>query len=503
LVDGVYSGKGPPGALKICILSDEEYHPWNPQQYLNEYDWELFILNRLNSVRTVQELVKRNFDIYFNLCDASWYEPYPGPEVIKVLEHAEVAFTGADSAFYDPSREDMKRVCRYFGILTPAGVEAYDTVDIKRAATTLHFPLIVKSINSYASMGIDRESRVETFDALAKQSKRIIREFGGALIEEFIDGDEYTLLVVENADDPYDPVVYPPIRYIFPGDETFDHYEAKWVLDKYKRFAHCEDPELTKRLIDAGRKLFIGLNGVGYGRCDIRVNTAGEVFLLEINPNCAILFPFEQITDSSDRVLLEHPEGHRGFLHKIFNAALARQKRLRKKWFVRYSPERGYALFARRAIVVGETILPLEKRPHTLVSRNHVEQTWKPEQQQLFKRHAYPLTDELWVVLSDNPAEWTPINHSCNPNAWWDGLDIVARRSISEGEEITLDYATFHNEVMPEFRCTCGAVECREIIQGTDYLQPYVERYEGHVTDYVKRKRMTSNIIEEIMDRHG
>jgi len=96
MVEPVFSNTGPTGALKICIVSDEDYYPWKPTQHLKDYHWELYFLNLLNSASTVQELVKRDFDIFLNMCDSSWSEPYPGPEVIKILENAEVAFTGAD-----------------------------------------------------------------------------------------------------------------------------------------------------------------------------------------------------------------------------------------------------------------------------------------------------------------------------------------------------------------------------------------------------------------------
>src|SRR5262245_17355356 len=34
-------------------------------------------------------------------------------------------------------------------------------------------------------------------------------------------------------------------------------------------------------------------------------------------------------------------------------------------------------------------------------------------------------------------------NHSCDPNLWWEGpYDLVARRDIAAGEELTNDYAT-------------------------------------------------------------
>lgn len=494
MLEQAFSGKGPEGALKICILCDDEYYPWNPLPFFQDYYWELYYLNALNSVPMVQELVKRDFDIYLNLCDSSWNEPYPGPEVIKALEEAGVAFTGADSAFYDPSREEMKRVCRYYGIRTPESVEAYHEADIDRAAATLCFPLIVKIPNSFGSMGIERNSRVETAEALQEQARRVMGEFGGALIEEFIEGREFTVLIAENSDDPLQPKVYRPIEFVFPPGETFKHFTLKWKDYELLRAEPCDDSTLAERLMEAGRKLFLGLNGVSYGRCDVRVDSSGEIFILEINPNCGIFYSLDE-PGSADLVLMNDSDGHQGFIDLIFRAALARQQRLSPKWFVRYHPERGNALYARQAIAPGEIILPLEKRPHTLVSRSYFQQAWQPEQQQLIARHAYPLTDEVWVMLSDHPAEWTPINHSCDPNAWWRGLDVVARRPISECEEITLDYATFHNEMMPEFPCFCEAPDCRKIIRGTDYLQPFVERYEGHVSDYVKLKR-SERILE-------
>ena len=62
------------------------------------------------------------------------------------------------------------------------------------------------------------------------------------------------------------------------------------------------------------------------------------------------------------------------------------------------------------------------------------------------------------------PEKWEPINHSCDPNTWLEGLNTFARysvyllywykstntdsegparRRIARGEELTIDYATF------------------------------------------------------------
>jgi hypothetical protein len=68
-------------------------------------------------------------------------------------------------------------------------------------------------------------------------------------------------------------------------------------------------------------------------------------------------------------------------------------------------------------------------------------------------------------------------------------LNLAARRKIVVGEEITIDYGTFYNENMEDFACSCNAAECRKMIRGTDYKEPFIERYRGHVSDYVKTRR--------------
>ena len=84
----------------------------------------------------------------------------PGIEVVRTLEAHGVAFTGATSEFYEPSREAMKLACRAEGIDTPAYVLARCEADVERAAEVLRFPLFVKHYSSYSSVDLSRRSRV-------------------------------------------------------------------------------------------------------------------------------------------------------------------------------------------------------------------------------------------------------------------------------------------------------------------------------------------------------
>jgi D-alanine-D-alanine ligase len=453
-----------------------------------EADWTWVELTRATAVQKVIELTHQNFDVFFNLCDGSWDEDRPGIEVVQTLERLGQAFTGGTSEFYDPSREVMKRVCHAWGIDTPGYVLVRNHQDVERAADTLRWPLFVKHPNSYSSIGLTRESRVTTPEALREQVAKMRSAYGDALIEEFIEGTEYTVLIAEDPDDLQHPTTYTPVQWLFPNDETFQHFDMKWI-EYWKLLGQpVQDPELDVRLRDASARFFVGLNGAGYGRTDIRVDAEGRVWMLEMNANPGMYYP-ESDPSGADLALMFDPAGYEGFTRQVVRAAIRRRERARQTWEVLRTNGNGYGLAAARPIRPGERIIAFEETPHVLVTRSHVERSWGEPEASWFSRYAWPLTDEVWVMWQRDPEGWKPINHSCEPNAWLEGLDVVARRAIDPGEEITMDYATFMNERMPSFACACGAPACRGEIRGEDHLADFVARYGDHVSDYVRRKR--------------
>jgi D-alanine-D-alanine ligase len=86
--------------------------PCDPRPYLPDADWQYVALQKSTAVATVVELAGQGFDVFLNLCDGAWGEDRPGIEVVEALERLGVAFTGATSEFYEPSREAMKRLPR-------------------------------------------------------------------------------------------------------------------------------------------------------------------------------------------------------------------------------------------------------------------------------------------------------------------------------------------------------------------------------------------------------
>jgi D-alanine-D-alanine ligase-like ATP-grasp enzyme len=483
--------------LKICLLTDQDLDadpfpsddwPCDPRPFLPEAEWTLLTLQKDAAVGQVVEAVSEGFDLFFNLCDGAWDEGRVGVEVIQTLEQLDVPFTGADSVFFEPTRDMMKRVCVAWGVDTPGYLIAREPDDVERALDLLRFPLIVKHPQSYASVGLTRDSRVTDAASLRSLWGEKVREWGSVLIEEFIDGLEATVLVAEDPADPSSAHAYRPILYRFPEGETFKHYDLKWTDFHGLSTAPVEDPALDELLRRASVDFFLGMRGAGYGRCDIRVGADGRAYMLEINPNCGLYYP-QKDPGSADLILAADPGGHEGFTRRVVDAALARHQRRKTSWRVLPRASRDHGVFAARDVAEGETIVEWDGRAHRVVTRSQMERRLAMPDRDWFARYTWPLSDGVFVTMSDDPREWRPVNHGCDPNVWLEGLDLVARRPIRRGEEILVDYATFHDETMPPFTCTCGSDECRQTVRGDDYLLERVGRYRDHLSDHVARRR--------------
>lgn len=72
--------------------------------------------------------------------------------------------------------------------------------------------------------------------------------------------------------------------------------------------------------------MYLAMNGVGYARVDLRARPNGELVILEINPNCGILYYGPDDRSSTDLPISWDKDGHKGFLERIFRSAILRQK---------------------------------------------------------------------------------------------------------------------------------------------------------------------------------
>ncbi len=313
--------------MRVCVLYDDDTYGFTPAEFMKQYpcEWEMVTLSRpvMEKIRAVAD--QHRFDVYFNLCDGSSDEDYPGLDVVQALETLNLPFTGSDSNFYDPTREHMQAVAEAHGVGFAKGYRISAEKKIDGLVKNLHFPLMVKHPQSYSSIGMTRELRVDDLEQLHAQFRRIASEFGAARVEEFIVGREFNVLVVDNPEDLGQPFVYPPTELIFPVGDEFWHTDIKWDYSVPFEFRQVADPVLAARLQDAGRKMYLAIGGTGYGRCDMRMKADGSIHILEINANAGILYTPEEY-GPADYMILYDKDGYYGFFDRIFRSAIVRQK---------------------------------------------------------------------------------------------------------------------------------------------------------------------------------
>ena len=71
---------------------------------------------------------------------------------------------------------------------------------------------------------------------------------------------------------------------------------------------------------------------------------------------------------------------------------------------------------------------------------------------------------------------WRFLNHSCDPNAAFDGTVLRALRPIAAGEQVTFHYAATEYVMAVPFVCGCGAPDCLGQVSGYRDLGPDARR---------------------------
>ena len=85
------------------------------------------------------------------------------------------------------------------------------------------------------------------------------------------------------------------------------------------------------------------------------------------------------------------------------------------------------------------------------------------------------------------------INHSCDPNTWLvNEITLVARRDISAGEEVTIDFVMYwepDDEECQPWECHCGSALCRKVFTSRDWRREELhERYGNHFSPYINER---------------
>ena len=462
--------------MKICVLqpdyskSDVDYGHYDPKrdltQILAPHEVEHVQINKLTTFRQLRELAKQGYDLFFNLIEGYLHWDIPSIDVVHSLDRLQLPYTGPNAELYDPPKVLMKYIAHISGVKTSPHVVVTSLDQVEQVARTLRFPLFVKPAHAGDSLGVDVHSRVTNVDELRAKVADTLPEYPELLVEQYIDGRELTVLVIGDPTAHGKVRAFRPVEWVFDSEPRFKTYAHKTSELHPDANVPVTDEALVKQLHEAAIAVFNGFNAVGYARMDFRLDPNGDLYFLEVNFSCSIFYA-DGYEGSADYILKHDGIGQAGFARLVVAEALARHKRKVRPFRIEGSPISGYGIHATRALAKGETVFHGEERAQRIVTRSHVERTWAPSELESFKHYAYPISDEVFILWDSNPSEWAPQNHSCDPNTEFVGLDVVARREIATGEELTLDFATMLSETSATFACRCGSANCRGVVGGT------------------------------------
>jgi D-alanine-D-alanine ligase len=229
-------------------------------------------------------------------CVVNFFEGFtadPAAEITcaAILEQKHIPFTGNSSAVLSKclDKEQSKQLLSAAGITVPRGIRidaGFDGV----LPHDLAFPVFIKPCCEDASVGIDRTSLCTDAAAAIRTLRTKLEAYPkGLLLEEFIDGAEYSVSFFCGTE--LEMVAFSVIDYAeCKTDLAFLTYGSKWDTEdpSYEniRPAVFADPTipLWKELEEKGRQVKNALQCNGYFRVDFRSRN-GELYVIDVNPN--------------------------------------------------------------------------------------------------------------------------------------------------------------------------------------------------------------------------
>ena len=272
-------------------------------------------------------------DLVFNMAEAFAGKSALESNIAALMNLLDLRYTGSSPSglIVAGDKTLTKKVLTFHGLRTAKFATVYrGAVDW---AGDIDFPLIVKPPQEDASLGITGKSVVNNVQELLGKIAQMQTEFQQpALVEEFIDGREFYVGVLGNANVKALQIIELDFSG-FPADRPkIASYEAKWGDDgdeKGAEFAGTKSvfptdvpEELATKMQTVAVEAFHALRLRDYARIDLRVTPEGEVYIIEVNPNC-YLERSAEFSMAAEKAGLDHT----ALVERILELAIGRYSR--------------------------------------------------------------------------------------------------------------------------------------------------------------------------------
>jgi D-alanine-D-alanine ligase len=251
--------------------------------------------------------------VVFNLLEEFHGESLYDQHVVSYLELLRQAYTGCNPRGLTLAHDKAlsKKICAYHRIPVP-GFAVFPRRQRVRRPKSLDFPLIVKSLTLEGSVGIAQASIVWDDDRLRERVEYMHEQVGTDVIaEQYIEGRELYIGVLGNQR----LTVFPTWELRFENKPESSQFIAsdklKWDLKYRERIGANTGPaeelpeDITRRIPRLTRRICNALYITGYARLDMRLTEAGELYLLEANPNPELSYG-EDFSESAEAAGIDY-----------------------------------------------------------------------------------------------------------------------------------------------------------------------------------------------------
>ncbi|MBU1923236.1 MAG: ATP-grasp domain-containing protein [Candidatus Omnitrophica bacterium] len=277
-----------------------------PVDYFSEYDSEETInavvaalKNKGHSVEAIDVeypalfsyFKKNSVDMVFNIAEGK-HGRFRESEVPAVLDYLNIPYTGSEtfSLALALNKALTKKILKAENIPTP-NFQLFIKGDEELSAD-LAFPLIVKPNCEGSAKGINKTNVVNSQEELFKKVRECIDIYRQeVLVEEFIEGKELTVGILENGKTR----VLPILEIDFSSCKKSGEYFYSWKMKEFQGNTelglvpefYCParlDKDVEEKIKDVALRTHHAVGCLDISRTDIRLDKNNIPYVLEINP---------------------------------------------------------------------------------------------------------------------------------------------------------------------------------------------------------------------------
>jgi D-alanine-D-alanine ligase len=317
-------------------LTEKDIEPFKTEYdvtaALHNLGHEVISLGMGNDLGVLRRAIQEHQpDIVFNLLEEFAGEAVFDANVVSFLELMRIPYTGCNPRGLMLARDKAlsKTILGYHRVPVP-DFAVFPRDRKVRRPRKLAFPLIVKSVNEEASLGISQASVVDDDQKLEERVGFIHRSIGtDALAETYIDGREFYVGVLGNQRLQVLPVWELLFRNMPEDLPRIATARVKHDMSYQEKHgittARAQNlPEDTIHYMHRTcKRIYRYLGLCGYARIDLRMTADGKICVLEANPNPQLALD-EDFANAAYAAGLDYDQ----LCHKIVNLGLQHARKL-------------------------------------------------------------------------------------------------------------------------------------------------------------------------------